>query len=68
MLLRELHDHPGQQQQRNQVRDAHQAVERVRNIPEQPQIKRCAENRHERVNHEERADDFVAPKQKLHEA
>lgn len=68
MLLRELHDHPRQQQQRNQVRVLISPLNGVRNVPEQPQIERCAENRHERVNHEERADDLVAPKQKLHKA
>ena len=50
MLLRHLDDHGAQQQQRDQVRDGHEAVERVGDIPHERQIR-------DRAGHNDEAED-----------
>ena len=50
MLLRHLDDHGAQQQQRNEVRDGHEAVERVGDIPHERQVR-------DRAGHNDEAED-----------
>ena len=64
-LLRELCHCAGEQEQGDEVRDAHQAVEGVGDAPQQAQIHRRAQNGHEGVDHEEGADHLVGVEQEL---
>ena len=50
MLLRHLDDHGAQQQQRDEVRDGHEAVERVGDIPHERQVR-------DRAGHNDEAED-----------
>ena len=50
MLLRHLDDHGAQQQQRDEVRDGHEAVERVGDIPHELQVR-------DRAGHNDEAED-----------
>ena len=50
MLLRHLDDHGAQQQQRDEVRDGHEAVERVGDIPHELQVR-------DRASHNDEAED-----------
>lgn len=49
----------GKQQQRDEVRDAHQAVEGIGDVPQQAEVHRRAQNGHERVDHEEGPHDLI---------
>ena len=49
----------GKQQQRDEVRDAHQAVEGIGDVPQQVEFHRRAQNGHEGVDHEEGPHDLI---------
>lgn len=60
MLLRHLDDHGAQQQQRDEVRDGHEAVERVGDIPHERQVRDRADHNDEAEDDLIGADDLAA--------
>ena len=68
IFLCQLRHCAGKQQQRNQVRDAHQTVEGIGNAPHQAQVHRSTQDGNEGVHHEEGAHDLVAAAKECNKA